>query len=69
MGSSRRRSVARPKAKGETVPVQLPLGLDAYVRRQAMLRGVSPGAWIAWFLASRLHVGDGSPRQWHKYDR
>lgn len=39
--------MARPKTKGRTIGVQLPLALDAYVRNRARQLGVSPGIWLA----------------------
>jgi hypothetical protein len=39
--------VSRPRFKGRTIGLQLPLSVDAEVRRRAELAGVSPGVWIA----------------------
>ena len=37
----------RPRTKGETVGVQLPLAVDRWVRSEAAAVGLSPGLWLA----------------------
>jgi hypothetical protein len=37
----------RPKTKGETIGVQLPLAVDRWVRQQAAEAQVSSGLWLS----------------------
>jgi hypothetical protein len=46
--------MARMRVKGKTIPVQLPLSLDAKLRKIATQQGLSPGQWLSWFLTNKL---------------
>ena len=46
--------MSRIRTKGRTIGVQLPLALDAEVRRIATKKGLSPGQWLNWFVVNKL---------------
>ena len=46
--------MSKPKLKGNTIGVRLPLGLDAEVRERAAARGLSPGVYLSASIARSM---------------
>lgn len=53
--------MSRPRTKGETIPVQLPLSIDRRVRQSAAEKGISPGTWIETVVAAGFSGRTATP--------